>query len=50
MSRKYTAWATNQLSMNPDLSAMMRLATVGGNEQDQRKCNHFNTFYHLNII
>ncbi|CAF0772307.1 unnamed protein product [Adineta ricciae] len=37
MSRKYTAWATNQLPMNPDLPTMMRLATVGGNEQDQLK-------------
>ncbi|UJR08899.1 hypothetical protein I4U23_013153 [Adineta vaga] len=37
MSRKYTSWASNQLSINPDLSAMMRLSTVSGNEQDQLK-------------
>lgn len=36
MSRKYSAWASNQPLGNPDLS-MMRLTTVAGNEQDQRK-------------
>jgi len=36
MSRKYSSWATNQSLINPDLS-MMRLTTVMGNEQDQRK-------------
>lgn len=36
MSRKYSAWASNQPVGNTDLS-MMRLTTVGGNEQDQRK-------------
>jgi len=36
MSRKYSSWASNQPIINPDLS-MMRLTTVVGNEQDQRK-------------
>ncbi len=36
MSRKYSSWAANQPLITPDLS-MMRLMTVMGNEQDQRK-------------
>jgi hypothetical protein len=42
MSRKYSSWASNQPFINSDLQ-MMRLATVTGNEQDQRKY----TFYPL---
>jgi hypothetical protein len=36
MSRKYSSWASNQPYTNSDLQ-MMRLSTVMGNEQDQRK-------------
>jgi hypothetical protein len=41
MSRKYSSWAANQPLITADLS-MMRLMTVMGNEQDQRK--HSNLF------
>jgi hypothetical protein len=40
MSRKYSSWASNQSSVNTDL-AMMKLTTVIGNEQDQRKYTVF---------
>ncbi len=40
MARKYSSWASNQPLINPDLS-MMRLTTVIGNEQDQRKYTNF---------
>ncbi|CAF3052896.1 unnamed protein product [Rotaria sp. Silwood2] len=36
MSRKYSSWASNKPSINPNLS-FMKLTTVGGNEQDQLK-------------
>jgi hypothetical protein len=49
MSRKYSAWASNQPSINPD-SSMMRLATVIGNEQDQRKYFVFYRNFLLLII
>lgn len=38
MSRKYSAWASNQPVINIDPS-MMRLTTITGNEQDQ--CKYF---------
>ncbi|CAF3811491.1 unnamed protein product [Adineta steineri] len=37
MSRKYSSWALNQPSIHPELTNMMRLTTVAGNEQDQLK-------------
>jgi len=36
MSRKYSAWASNQPVINID-SSMMKLTTITGNEQEQCK-------------